>query len=124
MRGGGPNISAKDLAWVFFLISFSRAATSLDCNTKLYRIADGETKSGFVLRPSRSNPPSPPPPPSLYPPPPPPPRRPRPLSLYPSQPRRPEHAMPSPLPRLVGINHVALEVGDIEEALAFYGKTR
>jgi catechol 2,3-dioxygenase-like lactoylglutathione lyase family enzyme len=24
-------------------------------------------------------------------------------------------------PRLVGINHVALEVGDIEEALAFYG---
>ncbi|HTV44422.1 MAG TPA: VOC family protein [Stellaceae bacterium] len=25
-------------------------------------------------------------------------------------------------PRLVGINHVALEVGDIEEALAFYGK--
>jgi len=28
----------------------------------------------------------------------------------------------SSLPRLVGINHVALEVGDIEEALAFYGK--
>ena len=26
------------------------------------------------------------------------------------------------LPRLVGINHVALEVGDLEEALAFYGK--
>jgi catechol 2,3-dioxygenase-like lactoylglutathione lyase family enzyme len=26
------------------------------------------------------------------------------------------------LPRLVGINHVALEVGDIEEALAFYGR--
>lgn len=25
-------------------------------------------------------------------------------------------------PRLVGLNHVALEVGDIEEALAFYGK--
>jgi lactoylglutathione lyase len=24
-------------------------------------------------------------------------------------------------PRLIGINHVALEVGDIEEALAFYG---
>ena len=24
--------------------------------------------------------------------------------------------------RLVGINHVALEVGDIEEALAFYGR--
>ncbi|MGH2981555.1 MAG: VOC family protein, partial [Solirubrobacterales bacterium] len=28
----------------------------------------------------------------------------------------------SGLPRLVGINHVALEVGDIEEALAFYGR--
>jgi catechol 2,3-dioxygenase-like lactoylglutathione lyase family enzyme len=26
------------------------------------------------------------------------------------------------LPRLVGLNHIALEVGDIEEALAFYGK--
>jgi catechol 2,3-dioxygenase-like lactoylglutathione lyase family enzyme len=26
------------------------------------------------------------------------------------------------LPRLMGINHVALEVGDIDEALAFYGK--
>jgi catechol 2,3-dioxygenase-like lactoylglutathione lyase family enzyme len=26
------------------------------------------------------------------------------------------------LPRAVGINHVALEVGDIEEALAFYGR--
>ena len=25
-------------------------------------------------------------------------------------------------PRLVGFNHVAIEVGDIEEALAFYGK--
>ena len=25
-------------------------------------------------------------------------------------------------PRLIGINHVALEVGDIEEALAFYGR--
>ena len=25
-------------------------------------------------------------------------------------------------PRLVGFNHVALEVGDIEEALAFYGR--
>jgi predicted enzyme related to lactoylglutathione lyase len=24
--------------------------------------------------------------------------------------------------RLVGINHVALEVGNIEEALAFYGR--
>jgi catechol 2,3-dioxygenase-like lactoylglutathione lyase family enzyme len=30
--------------------------------------------------------------------------------------------MASDLPRLIGINHVALEVGDIEEALAFYGK--
>jgi predicted enzyme related to lactoylglutathione lyase len=30
--------------------------------------------------------------------------------------------MPSDLPRLIGINHVALEVGDIEEALAFYGR--
>jgi lactoylglutathione lyase len=27
----------------------------------------------------------------------------------------------APRPRLVGINHVALEVGDLEEALAFYG---
>lgn len=27
-----------------------------------------------------------------------------------------------PLPRAVGINHVALEVGDIDEALAFYGQ--
>jgi catechol-2,3-dioxygenase len=26
------------------------------------------------------------------------------------------------LPRLVGINHVALEVGDLDEALAFYGR--
>lgn len=25
-------------------------------------------------------------------------------------------------PRLVGVNHVALEVGDIEEAVAFYGR--
>jgi lactoylglutathione lyase len=25
-------------------------------------------------------------------------------------------------PRLVGINHVALEIGDIDEALAFYGQ--
>ena len=25
-------------------------------------------------------------------------------------------------PRMVGLNHVALEVGDIEEALAFYGR--
>jgi lactoylglutathione lyase len=24
--------------------------------------------------------------------------------------------------RIVGINHIALEVGDIEEALAFYGR--
>jgi len=28
----------------------------------------------------------------------------------------------NPKPRLVGINHVALEVGDIEKALDFYGK--
>lgn len=27
-----------------------------------------------------------------------------------------------PKPRLVGINHVAIEVGNIDEALAFYGK--
>jgi lactoylglutathione lyase len=26
------------------------------------------------------------------------------------------------VPRLIGINHVALEVGDIDEALEFYGK--
>src|SRR5215468_2864085 len=25
-------------------------------------------------------------------------------------------------PRLVGMNHIALEVGDVEEALAFYGR--
>src|ERR1700704_646248 len=25
-------------------------------------------------------------------------------------------------PRLVGLNHIALEVGDVEEALSFYGK--
>ncbi|MEM7238948.1 MAG: VOC family protein, partial [Pseudomonadota bacterium] len=25
-------------------------------------------------------------------------------------------------PKMIGINHVALEVGDIEEALAFYGR--
>jgi catechol 2,3-dioxygenase-like lactoylglutathione lyase family enzyme len=31
-------------------------------------------------------------------------------------------AMSSALPRLVGINHVALEVGNIDEALAFYGR--
>jgi len=29
---------------------------------------------------------------------------------------------PSSKPRVVGFNHVALEVGDIEEALAFYGR--
>jgi Glyoxalase/Bleomycin resistance protein/Dioxygenase superfamily len=28
----------------------------------------------------------------------------------------------SKMPRVVGFNHVALEVGDIEEALAFYGR--
>jgi lactoylglutathione lyase len=32
-----------------------------------------------------------------------------------------EHAAPA-RPRLVGLNHVALEVGDIDEALAFYGR--
>lgn len=26
------------------------------------------------------------------------------------------------LPRMVGLNHVALEVGDVDEALAFYGR--
>lgn len=30
--------------------------------------------------------------------------------------------MPDTRPKLVGINHVALEVGDIEAALAFYGQ--
>ena len=30
--------------------------------------------------------------------------------------------MPANRPKLVGINHVALEVGDIEEALDFYGQ--
>jgi lactoylglutathione lyase len=30
--------------------------------------------------------------------------------------------MPLPRPRLVGINHVALEVGDLDEALDFYGR--
>jgi len=30
--------------------------------------------------------------------------------------------MARPKPRLIGINHVALEVGDIDEALAFYGR--
>jgi catechol 2,3-dioxygenase-like lactoylglutathione lyase family enzyme len=33
-----------------------------------------------------------------------------------------ERHMSTGLPRLIGINHVALEVGDIDEALAFYGK--
>ena len=28
----------------------------------------------------------------------------------------------SPRPRLVGVNHVALEVGDVDEALAFHGR--
>ena len=32
-----------------------------------------------------------------------------------------ENAAPA-RPRLVGINHIALEVGDLEEALAFYGR--
>jgi catechol 2,3-dioxygenase-like lactoylglutathione lyase family enzyme len=26
------------------------------------------------------------------------------------------------LPRLVGLNHIALEVGDVNEALEFYGR--
>jgi lactoylglutathione lyase len=30
--------------------------------------------------------------------------------------------MAEALPQLVGINHVALEVGDVDEALAFYGR--
>ena len=30
--------------------------------------------------------------------------------------------VPGLKPRVVGMNHVALEVGDIEEALAFYGR--
>jgi catechol 2,3-dioxygenase-like lactoylglutathione lyase family enzyme len=33
-----------------------------------------------------------------------------------------EQHMATDLPRLIGINHVALEVGDVDEALAFYGK--
>jgi lactoylglutathione lyase len=38
--------------------------------------------------------------------------------------RRPEGARETSdrLPRAIGINHVALEVGNIEEALAFYGQ--
>jgi len=35
-------------------------------------------------------------------------------------PARPRSSAPKP--RLVGLNHVALEVGDVEEALAFYGR--
>ncbi len=31
-------------------------------------------------------------------------------------------AAKTPKPKLVGINHIALEVGDIDEALAFYGR--
>jgi predicted enzyme related to lactoylglutathione lyase len=27
-----------------------------------------------------------------------------------------------PRPKLIGVNHIAIEVGDIEEALAFYGR--
>jgi predicted enzyme related to lactoylglutathione lyase len=33
-----------------------------------------------------------------------------------------QHAAADTAPRLVGINHVALEVGDIGEALDFYGQ--
>ena len=36
--------------------------------------------------------------------------------------RRPTTVTGMPQARLVGINHVALEVGDIDEALAFYGR--
>jgi catechol-2,3-dioxygenase len=32
------------------------------------------------------------------------------------------HSAAADKPRLVGINHIALEVGDIDEALVFYGK--
>src|SRR5215468_6181746 len=47
-----------------------------------------------------------------------------------SQPRKPSELSPAQedamteyaRPRLIGFNHVALEVGDIEEALAFYGR--
>jgi catechol 2,3-dioxygenase-like lactoylglutathione lyase family enzyme len=34
---------------------------------------------------------------------------------------RPDGAMTAERPRLVGINHVALEVGDLDQALEFYG---
>jgi predicted enzyme related to lactoylglutathione lyase len=33
-----------------------------------------------------------------------------------------EDAPNDPRPRAIGFNHIALEVGDIEEALAFYGR--
>jgi lactoylglutathione lyase len=33
-----------------------------------------------------------------------------------------QSARTEPKPRLVGINHIALEVGDLEVALAFYGR--
>ena len=33
-----------------------------------------------------------------------------------------ENGIGVPRPRLIGMNHVALEVGDVEEALAFYGR--
>jgi lactoylglutathione lyase len=42
------------------------------------------------------------------------------MSPEPNQPNPPDHS-PAARPRLVGINHVALEVGAIEAALAFYG---
>jgi lactoylglutathione lyase len=35
---------------------------------------------------------------------------------------RPTPAFQDDMTRLVGINHVALEVGDVDEALAFYGQ--
>src|SRR5262249_34282939 len=41
---------------------------------------------------------------------------------YPSDQRRRSAVAKSDKARVVGFNHVALEVGDIEEALAFYGR--
>ena len=38
------------------------------------------------------------------------------------RPALPAHAAHVSKPRLVGVNHVALEVGDVDEALAFYGR--
>jgi catechol 2,3-dioxygenase-like lactoylglutathione lyase family enzyme len=33
-----------------------------------------------------------------------------------------DHMAEAEKPRIVGLNHIALEVGDIDEALAFYGR--